>query len=167
MAQYGGRAVLNVRDPHESIIAWWNHNLAGSAFSLGIDKEELVESLRTREFCSFAQSEVEIWRELALDWILLGEDVMVMHHEVFKLDAVGELKRLLAFLKIPPDGKRLSCLEKHPLNFWNRGGVKLLANPYCDVAGQMISEAMIDVSQALIYKGHDPLPFHLYRDLFK
>ena len=133
---YGGQAVVLIRNPFDCLIAWWHHNLANSPNDLGVDKDRLRRSLfdGSEDFCRFAQSEIQMWREMYLDWILLADRVVVVHYENFREGKIGELSKMLRFMGIPLDEGRLGCVERMELNDYNRRGIELEENPYCQVA---------------------------------
>jgi len=118
----GGRAVLHLRSPYDSIVSWYNHVLSGDAYGEGLPVEELNEKLSSAHFCSFAEAEAREWFNLVADWATSGHHMIVTTHEAFLEDAEQELDRLAKFLKVPLESRRLSCLGKHPMTRHRRPG---------------------------------------------
>ena len=99
---------------------------------------------------------------LALDWITLAPDLLVLHFEHFVQDFERELKKLANYLKVDLDANRLSCLRQMPLKKHKRANMTFERNPFCPEAVELAEAAIVRVDEALKSKGFDPLPTHLY-----
>ena len=57
------------------------------------------------------------WEQIILDWVELGE-VVVVHMEEVLEDRVVQVRRILHFLHIVPDERRLECVKYGKFDFY-------------------------------------------------
>ncbi|TRY79536.1 hypothetical protein TCAL_14836 [Tigriopus californicus] len=113
---FGGRAIILVRNPYDSILAHWNHVLAGE---LELAREYL-KTLHSEQFLNFVKIEIKLWLEILLDWIPISSRVMILHFEEFKRDVSKELLRVNKYLGLEPDLTRLACVSTLENSLWQR-----------------------------------------------
>lgn len=63
----------------------------------------------------FASQLAIVWKELAATWInyTKGHEAIVLHFEKIRLDPHHDISRLLDYLGIAVDEKRISCVLNH------------------------------------------------------
>ncbi len=163
LVRYAGRLVLLVRNPFKAIVSWWNHAKSGDTFNQGLKRQELIKSMKTQDFCQFAEAEASMWKLVTLDAIALSTEILVIHFETFQKDKETHLKHLLNFLRIPVDENRLECIGKHALDALKRKRSKNLPEDiFCDKARKAIEDAIEIVRETLVAGGHPDLPVELY-----
>ena len=71
-----------------------------------------------------ADMSVTRWQELAQDWLAWAPRLQVVLYEDLVLDPVRETERMMAFLRLAPDPRRLSCLAaaEHVGGAFHRAG---------------------------------------------
>ena len=65
------------------------------------------------EWETFASRLALVWRELAATWITYSREAMVLHYELLKNEPITHMKKLLNFLHLPVDERRLECVVGH------------------------------------------------------
>lgn len=67
------------------------------------------------EWERFASQLAVVWKELAATWInyTTGHEAIVLHFEKIRLDPHHDISRLLDYLGIAVDEKRISCVLNH------------------------------------------------------
>ena len=53
------------------------------------------------------------WASLIKDWVKYGKEVYFLFYEELKEDPIGEMEKLLEYLKIEVNQSRMRCIEKH------------------------------------------------------
>ena len=162
MMQYNGTGILLIRNPYDSIISAWNH-LGSTEVST---RRDLLQSLTTNEFQKFAFIEFEIWMDTILDWLLLSNDLLVVHYEHFLTDKVSQLRKINTFLKLPIDSKRMECIGKNPINMYKRNGKPQKLKNQSRIFSQKLKTKIIDgiklVQKILKDKQFDEIPLEKY-----
>ena len=82
------------------MISWWHHHMStlrnGSRNGRGLSSSDLLDTMTTssaaEDFCLFSTIEAGIWREMYLDWILLGERVHVVYYEEVRREREREIR---------------------------------------------------------------------------
>lgn len=164
LVSMGGRAVVLIRNPYEAIISFWQHDRSRTydkAVKRGV--KDLQGTMKTEMFRDFVRLEIGLWEEIYLDFLSYSSHIMVTHYENIKNDAVGELKKIHAFLEIPvrPDG--LECIQKHSYDKYKRKHSIEYSNPYDKELTLRIESAIEKVQAVLIRRKLDPLPLQLYK----
>ena len=95
------------------------------------------------------------------DWVILGY-VLVVHYEDVVEDKMKEMKRILEFLDVEPEEKRLSCLQESNVNIFKRKSHKLNSNPYQGPLSKVIKFHIDDVNDMLLKFNHPPVPYSKY-----
>ncbi len=145
-----GRCILLLRNPYDAIASWWNHVRSRSHESPGLDTEELEESIRSAQFCNFSAQEATLWRNLALDYLTLCGDKLVVFYENVVRDYEPELLRILRFLRVPLGQDRLDCLRRHPLTKHKRDrSRKEPKEHFCERSRLVVESAVREVAEAL------------------
>ena len=169
---FNGKGILLVRNPFRAVLSAFRHNKFGvhanSDYGL---KKDIVSALmyqgqgRNRiniaEFEQAALKHIVIWREIVENWVKLGE-VLVVHYEDVVDDKVAEVERILGFLKLTPDKRRIDCMRYATLDFYKRhsgGGGALL---YSKELSRVFRENIERVDKLLIQYGHRGIPYSKY-----
>ncbi len=103
----------------------------------------------SEQFCAFSLAEALSWRDLALDYLTLCADKLVVFYEDAVRDYETELVRILRFLRVPISQERLDCLRRHPLDRHKRRTKANLARFYCEEGRAMVESAVREVDEAL------------------
>ena len=67
----------------------WNHNTY-ARLEEGDAPEVLLSS---PQFQKFALAQIDKWLDIAVDWLLLGSRILVVHYEMMLVDPMKELDR--------------------------------------------------------------------------
>ncbi len=119
----------------------------------------LEESMKTARFCQFATAELSLWKSLALDYLTLVPDLLVIFYEKVLEDPEFEMRRMLKFLKFPIDEDRLGCMRKHPLNRHKRDKKRVrVEDLICPEAIAIAKEVTQSVDDAIRELGIEGLP---------
>ena len=98
-----------------------------------------------------------------MDWLTISPELLVIHYEDFLTDPISELESVLAFLRFPPDEKRIRCIRENPYNKWKRvqreSGWK--ANPFSGLH-DVFDPAIRQVQEELQARGFKLLPVDKY-----
>ncbi|ROT61406.1 WSC domain-containing protein 1 [Penaeus vannamei] len=137
MNKFFGRGLLLVRNPFDTLIAYRNFLSAGHLGVAG------PTAFRGPAWDRFVRNEIELWKSYAVDWITLSRSSHVVHYEHLLEDPRKELLKILHFLRIRVENRRLQ-------------------DPYTPEQHRVIENAMNEVDQALMQHGWPPLPMHLY-----
>ena len=83
---------------------------------------------------------------MALDWIDFNhKDLLIVRYEDLKSDFIGETLKVLKYLNLPFDEKRIKCLRKYPMNKYKRKS-KLNHAVFCEEAAKEIDHALTIVN---------------------
>ena len=82
------------------------------------------------------------WHELAQDWLAWAPRLQVVLYEDLVLDPVRETERMMAFLRLAPDPRRLSCLAaaEHVGGAFHRAGGLEVSASKCSIRRFVITE---------------------------
>ena len=102
-----------------------------------------------------------IFRTVIEDWVRLG-NVHVVHFENVLSRRVRELSRILDFLDIKIDQKRMSCVDFCENDMFKRTADNQTSLQFTDIIKNEIEKNIQFVDQLLEKYGHDRIPFELY-----
>ena len=113
--EFGGRAVVVVRNPYKAILSYWNYFNTQSHTSIVSEN-----SFESQKFQDFVLTGAERWLELVTDWVNLGQDVYFMFYEDLTEHPIREMRKLMEYLGYPVDESRLSCISHHLVGSFHR-----------------------------------------------
>ncbi|XP_045623434.1 uncharacterized protein [Procambarus clarkii] len=160
MDKFFGRGLLLLRNPYDTLIAYRNYLSAGHLGVAG------PAAFRGADWARFVYGQMELWKAYALDWIILGRSVMVVHYEHLLEDPQRELRGIIQFLRLRAEKNRLQCVLANldgafrratPDNIFYR-----LRDPFTQELHLVMEAAMKEVDTALVKHGWPGLPLHLY-----
>ena len=102
-----------------------------------------------------------ILRTVIEDWIRLG-NIHVVHFENVLSHRVRELRRILKFLDIKIDQRRMSCVEFCENDMFKRNKDNQTSLQFTEMIKTEIEKNIHFVDQLLGKYGHDRIPFELY-----
>ena len=115
------------------------------------------DKINIKKFEIYAVKYVQVWREIIEDWVTLGE-LLVVHFEDVVDNKVSEVKRMLEFLRITPDKRRMDCMEFARLDFFKRESAKPRQDLYSERLVNIFKENIEIVNKLLDKFGHKKLP---------
>ncbi|KAK7086073.1 WSC domain-containing protein 1, partial [Halocaridina rubra] len=160
MDKFYGRGILLLRNPYDTLIAFRNYQSGGH---LGIASPL---AFRGAHWSNFVHTQVKKWGAFATDWITGSRNLHIVNFEEMQEDPKRELRKILQFLHLRPDGHRLQCVldnlngafrRKTPNNIYYRQN-----DPYTEELHKAIEETIKKVNTVLHRHGRAPLPSHLY-----
>ena len=89
---------------------------------------------------------------------------MIIHYEMLKRDQEKEKRRVLEFLNVEVDEKRLLCMRRETFQNWKRSKKRLKTSPYTEATSKKIYEVLESADKLLVQNEYQPLPLHLYFD---
>ena len=111
--------------------------------------------------------EADRWLELIRDWVILGQNIVIVHYESLLLDKESEIRKILKFLNWDFDETRWECLRATenftPTITLMRKKSKMCINPFNKRLTAKINHQMKVANELLLRYGHHPLPFNLYK----
>ena len=122
-----------------------------------------MEALRTQgreqkidpgHFSRFALEHLQIWRDIIIDWVVLGTEVMVVHYEDFLEDRVLQLRTILGYLSLDVDTRRLQCIQFAYLDFYKRRTSQSMDNILTKELKSKFDQVVEEVNQILRKRGH-------------
>ncbi|KAF2357066.1 Sulfotransferase domain [Trinorchestia longiramus] len=154
------RALLLLRNPYSSIVSYRNFQGAGH---LGIASPN---AFIKEDWNAFVKAQTLIWRSYALDWLIHGRSVEIIHYEHLRESPQKELLRVLEFLRVFPDPQRLQCSMQYQEGLFRRRSLDTAyyknRNPFTKEHHEVLESAIHDVNNALARRGLAQLPTHLY-----
>eukprot|EP00092_Neocalanus_flemingeri_P100519 GFUD01128399.1.p1 GENE.GFUD01128399.1~~GFUD01128399.1.p1 ORF type:complete len:296 (-),score=82.11 GFUD01128399.1:114-887(-) len=176
MLYFNGRSVLLIRNPFKAIISMFIHMFSGTysdsefgklAKEKKIFRNEFYEELNmtrfyTEEFEIFATETIDKWETIIRDWVELGDTLVVQLEDVVE-DRILEIRRILEFLGIVPDERRLKCVKFGHFDVFKRQPIKMERNPYKSRTEQMIYYRIEQANRVLLRHGHKRLPVGKYK----
>ena len=72
------------------------------------------------DWMNFASVLAEVWKEFSLDWIMNANDALVSHYENMMYHKHEELRKIMRYLNLPIDEKRIECTVKHSEGVFKR-----------------------------------------------
>ena len=170
MLYYHGRAILLVRNPFSAILSMFRHLNFGfhssSAIAikediLSVFKVENVDLYFTNKFQNLAAKSILKWRKIIEDWVILG-DIIVVHYEDLQDDKMIEMKRILEFLGVEPDQRRLTCLKYSTVDIFKRRRKQMPGNPFSGNLSKTIRKHIDQMDKLLQEFGHPGIPYNKY-----
>ena len=153
---FQGRAVLVIRNPYKAILSYWNFfNTKSHTSVIG---ENSFESLKFKDFVFTGASR---WFELIDDWIIMGKDVYFIFYEDLAQDPVKEMRKLMAYLGLPVDEGRLSCISQHLSGSFHRT-VHQATDPFTPDHHMMIRTVIEKADKMVKEKTGENLPLENY-----
>ena len=103
------------------------------------------------------------WHELAQDWLAWARRLQVVLYEDLVMDPVRETQKMMTFLELAPDPRRLRCLSaaEHVGGAFHRTG-GLEVDPYTEEHRQLLAWAVERVNLPLQQRYHTSLPTYNY-----
>ncbi|XP_041437807.1 WSC domain-containing protein 1 isoform X2 [Xenopus laevis] len=146
-------SILLIRNPYKALIAEFNRKCGGH---LGYATERHWKS---REWPEFVNSYASWWASHALDWLQYGKKLLVVHYEDLKMDLIGKLREMLAFLKVHINEDRLLCVENNKDgNFKRIGSSQSSLEPFTQEMKNVIDGYIRTVDKALKARNFTGLP---------
>ncbi|XP_050699605.1 uncharacterized protein LOC126987014 [Eriocheir sinensis] len=160
LERFYGRGLLLLRSPYDTLIAYRNYLTAGHLGVAGPD------AFRGTDWERFVRGQTEMWKTYAIDWLTQGRSVLLIHYERLLQDPQKELLRILHFLRLRVDQRRLKCTLQNldgafrrptPDNISYR-----LRDPFTPALHVVVEAAMREVDEALTKLDREPLPANFY-----
>ncbi|KAM4796983.1 sialate:O-sulfotransferase 1 isoform 1-T1 [Rhinophrynus dorsalis] len=146
-------SILLIRNPYKALMAEFNRKCAGH---LGYATERHWKS---KEWPEFVNSYASWWASHALDWLQYGKRLLVVHYEDLKMDLIGKLKEMVAFLNLPINEDRLLCVENNKDgNFKRVGSSQTVMEPFTQEMKALIDGYIRTVDKALTSRNFTGLP---------
>ena len=163
-----------IRNPFKAILSWFRHHEVGphstsEISSLAYKSRERSEDqsiFYTEKFEKFALENIDKWRTLVEDWVILG-DVIVVHFETVISDRIGQLERILKFLNLKKNDQRLECLKYCNVDMYKRKSKKLEKSPFSEELRAKINDKINKVNRLLLKYGHAGIPYDKYNADYK
>ncbi|KAM4796984.1 sialate:O-sulfotransferase 1 isoform 2-T2 [Rhinophrynus dorsalis] len=116
-------------------------------------------TLYNKEWPEFVNSYASWWASHALDWLQYGKRLLVVHYEDLKMDLIGKLKEMVAFLNLPINEDRLLCVENNKDgNFKRVGSSQTVMEPFTQEMKALIDGYIRTVDKALTSRNFTGLP---------
>lgn len=155
------QGVIVIRNPFKALISHRHLDVGGhtgyapKAHFLG------------RGWAEFVTLKTGLWKDFYVDWLTLSEpvNIHVTYYEHLKTDPVGEMEKILHYLKLPIDNKRLQCVASNTDGLFKRKpskNVPLDFNPFTRELKDIVYNAISEVDSALIKTGKKGLPLDKY-----
>ena len=156
-------------NPFQSILSWFKHNDVGIHSHSEIselsykhkEKKEDPSIFYTKQFERFALENIEIWRKMIEDWVIIG-DILVVHFEDVVRHRMREIERILDFLKIEKNEDKQACLKYCNVDMYKRKPMKLERSPYTAKLRSIIYDSVKKVDSILVEFGHSGIPYSKY-----
>ena len=173
LVYFNGKGILLIRNPFKAILSAFRHQTVGvhsnSLIALRVNilsafthNSKENEAFNGKEFEKFVINHIKVWKEIVEDWIYLGE-VLVVHYEEVVDDKMAEVERILRFLNLDIDRRRMECLKYANLDFYRRNTPKLRNNPYTEQLSNIIKKNIDSVNNILVRFGHRGIPYSKYK----
>ncbi|MEE6468837.1 hypothetical protein FKM82_008391 [Ascaphus truei] len=146
-------SILLIRNPYKALMAEFNRKCAGH---LGYATERHWKS---KEWPEFVNSYASWWASHALDWLQYGKRLLVVHYEDIKMNLIGKLREMVAFLNLPAAEDRLLCVENNKDgNFKRVGSSQTVLEPFTREMRDLIDGYIRTVDKALKARNFTGLP---------
>ncbi|XP_049846131.1 WSC domain-containing protein 1-like [Schistocerca gregaria] len=162
---FRGRGILLLRNPYEALISYRNFLYGGhTGFAP-----------RTRfqgpEWERFASQLALVWRELAATWANYthADEATLLHFERLRLEPSSELRRLLRFLRLAVDERRLACVLRHADGPFRRPPASSqqalfsARDPFSKKLHKILDQVIHDLDRTIQKRGWGRIPTHLYK----
>lgn len=164
-ADYGGRAILILRNPYDAILSTHNFMYAGH------HGKAPARNYARPEWQKFVTIQMSKWLDMATNWTIHSspDKALVVHYENVKHDTLSEMFKVLDFFHMPIDRNRLACLQKHKDGLFQREASKTpevvpFSASLRHEIDRVIDHVNVNILQA---RGYDPMPTHLYSHYHK
>ena len=191
---YGGNGVLLIRNPYKAIASWYRHLKQGvhsdtdfhiasqgkssyinlcsyhrtSYHSFSGDSDTIPNHHKTRllhynNFERFVLENINIWRTVIEDWVRVG-DVLVVHYENILQNRTTELRKILNFIDVEVDEKRMKCVEYCKNDMYKRkvATSDQSSPPYTDFLRNEVDKSIRYIDDLLVEFEQESLPFEKY-----
>ncbi|XP_076054693.1 uncharacterized protein LOC143033305 isoform X2 [Oratosquilla oratoria] len=155
---FNGTGILIIRNPYRAILSHHNFIFGGhTGFAP-------VSNYRRKDWDSFVHLQTKSWLELALNWTLNADNLLVVFYEDIMDDPAKEMRRVLNFRGLPVSLHRLQCLKNHTKGNFKRNekflpeGLEVFSAPI----RSKVDRAIRYLSRRLIERGHGGLPVEKY-----
>ena len=117
-------------------------------------RERQHENIDKEHFARFALEQLDMWRNIIMDWVVLGTEVLVVHYEDFLEDKIGQLRKIIKFLGLTEDTRRLQCVQFASLEFYKRPRTNLKEKLFSDQLKSQFYKVVEEVNIILKRHGH-------------
>ena len=155
-----------VRHPYRALLSAYQHLMNGVHSGSDVQlRNNIVEALENRDkkidkddFEKFALDQINSWRDIILDWVILGKEVLVVYFEDFVQNKAKQMERVYDFLKISKNQERMNCVKFATLDFYRRrnkygNDLKISKN-----LKKKVTKIVKEVDKILKKFGHSSLP---------
>ncbi|XP_045117318.1 uncharacterized protein LOC123508025 isoform X1 [Portunus trituberculatus] len=165
IGRFFGRGLLLLRNPYDTLIAYRNYLTAGHLGVAGPDAFRGTVNVPA-DWEQFVRGQAEMWKTYALDWLTQGRNVLVVHYEKLLQDSKRELLRILHFLRVRPNQRRVKCTLQYLDGSFRRptpDNVSYrLQDPFSAALHDVVEAAMKEIDATLLKQGRPLLPESLY-----
>lgn len=161
MTELGCQSVLVIRNPFKALISHRHLDIGGHTGYA--PKAQFIG----KGWAEFVTLKIMLWKEFYIDWLTQCQPsgIHITHYEDVKRDVLKEMERILTYLKLKHDAKRLQCVGQHTDGLFKRKpskNVPLDNNPFTQELKNLVYEAIDELNSALKRSGKLPLPLDLY-----
>ncbi|XP_069167741.1 WSCD family member AGAP003962 isoform X2 [Procambarus clarkii] len=150
-------AVLLLRHPAKALISYWKLLRTRNKTTLHVSQVS-KEMFKSRNFHRYVEAMITRWEKLAVDRLLWSSGPLhVLHYELLLNNTQLHLRRLLHFLGVPLDERRLACVSSHLEGSFKRKN-NLDFDPFTKGEKEKMSLAMGRVHRLLLLAGYQGLP---------
>ncbi|XP_068248563.1 sialate:O-sulfotransferase 1-like [Palaemon carinicauda] len=144
-----------IRNPARLFISLWSYvNIKNRRVKhTAVIPEKTFES---KEFHTFIQGKLKKWLRTYIFALTNRKKIFPLSYELIREDPIGQTRRLLKFLHIKPDEKRLACLSKHLIGKVKAGQRQI--NPYTPEEEKQVKDALVKINYYLTKQGFEKLP---------
>jgi hypothetical protein len=173
IVHFNGKGILLIRNPFKAILSAFRHKHFGAHSDSEIktrinvlgalqSKQDENKRINVDHFEKFALSHIKLWREIIEHWVTLGE-VLVVHFEDVVDDKVNEVERVLGFLHIALDKRRMECMKYANLDFYRRRSKMVEQNLFSKQLASVFKKNIHIVNDLLVQFGHRAIPYAKYK----
>lgn len=157
----GGQGIFITRNPYDAIISYHNFLYGGHT------GHAPATDYGRPEWPYFFMDQTRRWLATAVNWTIhSSRPFLVVHYEKLREDPLPELRRIVHFLRLPTDERRLYCIVKYPQAKFRRKGRSGVAEEsfLSGVDRTKVDRAIRYVDYLIRSKtdGNPPLPLDLY-----
>jgi len=157
---FGGRAIIIVRNPYDAILSTHNFMYAGH------HGKAPARNFARPDWHQFVTIQASKWLDMATNWTMHSspKKVLVVHYENVKTDVLTEMRKILNFFNMPISEDRLKCLFKHKDGLFHREPTKTPeVVPFNPEIRKAMDNVINHVNENILKKrGYDPMPTYLY-----
>jgi len=163
------KAVVLIRNPLKVLLTYYRHQIFGihsdtkgasqAKYWPMPEKTTFEENdLYKQSFEMFSIVAIKEWARSITDWIQ-SKKCLVVHFETFLENREEELRKILHFLEIPIDAKRLECASNLVFDKYKRKTLQLEKSPFTEKALNTIEKEVINVNRLLKNYDHQQIEF--------